>query len=74
MKYATQTITSYNRSLYCNQNDPLTVISQTGLVAIVETAKGNRFPILIELLSDEMVLVVVEEAQADRKEQLELWG
>lgn len=73
MKYAKQQITSYNRSVYAEQNEPLSVISQNGLVAIVETAKGNRFPVLVELLSDDMVVVLVEDGVVERKEQLELW-
>lgn len=59
-RYASQQLRSNNRSIYAEQNDPLTVVSVNGLVAIVETAKGNRFPCLVELLSDDRVVVVVE--------------
>ncbi len=61
IKYPTIPIISHTqRTQYCAQNEPLQVVSTNGLVAIVETARGNRFPCLIELLSDEQVVVIVE--------------
>jgi type II secretory pathway component GspD/PulD (secretin) len=71
--YAKEDIHSYNRSLYAKQNDFLAPIRSDGLVAIVETAHGNRFPCLVELLSEDEVVVLVETPEVVRKEQLELW-
>jgi hypothetical protein len=73
MMYTSQQILSYNRSEYAPINTPVSIIRSDGIVAIVETAQGNRFPCLVEMLSEEMVVVVVEEAEVVRKEQLELW-
>jgi len=69
--FATQDIRSYNRSIYCAQNDPLTLIRSDGIVAIVETAVGSRFPCLVEMLSENEV--VVEESVTEPVAQLKLW-
>jgi hypothetical protein len=73
-KYPIRHITSHmTRTLYAAQNEPLTLHHVNGLVAIVETATGSRFPCLVELLSDEMVVVVVVEEVKEIKDQLELF-
>ena len=60
-KYPTIPILSHTSGTrYAAQNEPLTIIRSDGLVAIVETARGNRFPVLVELLSDNEAVVVVE--------------
>jgi len=59
--FARQPIISYNRSEYCPVNAELTLIRSDGIVAIVETAVGNRFPCLVEMLSENEVVVLVDE-------------
>lgn len=71
--FATQDIRSYNRSPYASQNDPLTLIRSDGIVAIVETEHGSRFPCLVEMLSDNEVVVLVEESIEEPVAQLKLW-
>ena len=71
--FATQDINSYNRQSYASQNDPLNLIRSDGLVAIVETAVGNRFPCLVEMLSENEVVVLVEEEIEQPIAQLKLW-
>ena len=71
--YCTQQIRSHcSPTIYAEQNEEVTVISQALHVAIVEGRRG-RFPVLVELLSDEKVVVVVEAEIKPYKEQLELW-
>lgn len=77
--YCIQNIYSYNRSLYAEQNEDVSIISRSAHVAIVEGKRG-RFPVLFELLSDNMVVVVVEEPKPLRapktkdKDQLNMFG
>jgi hypothetical protein len=71
--YTIQDIRSYTRSLYAHQNEEVQIVSVNGLVAIVEAAQKDRFPCLVEMLSEEMVVVVVDAPEVVRKEQLELW-
>lgn len=54
--HLTTTILSHSTGkLYGNQNDVVDIVSRNGHVAIVESALGNRFPVLVELLSEDMV-------------------
>ena len=71
-KYLTQDIYSYNRSIYGYQNEEVTVISDCLHVAIVE-GKNGRFPVLVEKLSDEMVLVVLDVTSEPVSDQLKLF-
>lgn len=59
--YLKQTIKSYTRQVYAEQGEQVNVISYNGLVAIVEDCKSNRFPCLVEMLSENEVVVLVEE-------------
>jgi hypothetical protein len=59
--FSTRPILSYNRTEYCPVNAELTIIRSDGIVAIVETCAGQRFPCLVEMLSEELTVVVVEE-------------
>lgn len=59
--YLKQTIKSYNRQVYAQQGEQVNVISYNGLVAIVETCAGEKFPCLVEMLSENEVVVLVEE-------------
>lgn len=73
-KYPITDILSNNRTLYAAQNEPVELLHINGIVAICETCKGNRFPVLLERLSDDQVVVIVEEIEVKPiKEQLELW-
>jgi hypothetical protein len=71
--YTIQDIRSYTRSLYAHQNEEVQIVSVNGLVAIVEAASGNRFPCMVELLSEDMVVVVVEEEVTEQINQLSLF-
>lgn len=54
MLYCKEQIRSYNRSVYAESGDEVAIISLSGHVAIVQGKKG-RFPVLVELLSDEPI-------------------
>ena len=71
--YLKETIKSYNRSIYAEQGEEVNVISYNGLVAILETAHKERFPCLVEMLSENEVVVVVEEVIEEPKAQLTLF-
>jgi hypothetical protein len=59
MMYCKEPIKSYSGQIYADQNEAVTIISVSAHVAIVES-KRHRFPVLIELLSEDKVVVVVE--------------
>ena len=62
VKFLTTTLHSHSSGkLYANQNDEVSIVSLNGHVAIVESALGNRFPVLVDLLGDERIVIVVEE-------------
>lgn len=71
--YLKQTIKSYTRQVYAEQGEQVNVISYNGLVAIVETCAGERFPCLVEMLSENEVMVLVEEVIEEPKAQLTLF-
>lgn len=71
--YANQPIISYNRTEYCQINTELTIIRTSGLVAIVEDCHANRFPCMVEMMSENEVVVVVEEVIEEPKAQLTLF-
>jgi len=71
--YTKQDIKSHcTGKLYAEQNEQVEVISACLHVAIVQGKRG-RFPVLVEMLSEQEVVVVVDVPEVEIKQQLELW-